>query len=71
MAVLTLQEFADLADQRFGEIADGVMEKGEDMISTFYSESPTDLITERGSALTPMGSFQDFTGTGTQTRTSP
>jgi len=64
MAVLTLQEFADLADQRFGEIADGVMEKGEDMISTFYSESSTDLITERGSALTPMGSFQDFTGTG-------
>ena len=27
MAVLTIQEFSDLADQRFGEIADGVMEK--------------------------------------------
>ncbi len=64
MAVLTLQEFADLADQRMGEIADGVMDAGDDMISTFYTESPTDLITERGSALTPMGSFVDFTGTG-------
>ena len=64
MAVLTINEFADLADQRFGEIADGVMEKGEDMRSTFYTIKTTDLITERGSALTPMGPLQDFTGVG-------
>ena len=64
MAVLTLQEFGDLADQRFGQIADGIMDKGEDMISTFYTEASTDLITERGSSTTPMGAFQDFTGVG-------
>jgi len=71
MAVLTLQEFGDLADQRMGEIADGVMEKGQDMISTFYTEKATNLITERGSATTPMGPFQIFTGVGKITYDGP
>lgn len=64
MAVLTLQEFGDLSDQRMGEIADGVQERGDDRISTFYTEKSTNLITERGSSTTPMGNFQVFTGVG-------
>lgn len=61
---LTIEEFSDLADQRFGEIATGVEDASDDMISTFYTVKDSDLITERGSALTPMGPFQVFTGVG-------
>jgi len=61
---LTIQEFADLADQRFGEIADGVEERRPDMIPDLYTKRDSNLVTERGSALTPMGPLQVFTGVG-------
>lgn len=61
---MTLEQFADLTDPRFREIMDGIMDKGEDYIPKFYTVLDSDLETERGSALTPMGPFQQFTGDG-------
>lgn len=62
--VLTLQEFSDLTDQRIGEIGTGVEDRQSDMIPEFYTQRDSDLITERGSALTPMGNLSTFTGQG-------
>jgi hypothetical protein len=61
---LTIEQFADLTDPRFREIADGIMDAGPDFIPKFYNQIDSDLETERGSALTPIGLFQQFTGVG-------
>jgi hypothetical protein len=61
---LTIEQFADLTDPRFREIADGIMDAGPNYIPKFYAELDSDMETERGSALTPIGLFQQFTGVG-------
>lgn len=69
---LTIQNFTDLTDPRFREIADGEMGKVDTKIDKIYGgkESST-LETERGSAVTPLPLYSDFTSSGQVTYRTP
>lgn len=65
MAVpLTTAGFPDVLDPRFQEIRDGLEDRPEDKISEFFNVVNSTIEVERGSALTPMGNFQQFSGDG-------
>jgi hypothetical protein len=65
MAVpLSVAGFSDVLDQRFGEILDGLHERPDDKVGMFFREKASSQETERGSALTPMSNFQQFSGSG-------
>lgn len=59
---LTIAGFPDVLDPRFREIVDGELALEEDKIPTFYQMLTPTQYTERGSALTPMGLFNEFLG---------
>lgn len=59
---LTIAGMADVLDPRFFEITDGEYGKEEDFIPKFYTVKNGTQRTERGSSLTPMGLFTEFTG---------
>lgn len=63
MAVpLTTGAFADVLDKRFREIYDGEFAAEKDMIPMFYSQKTPTQLTERVSALTPIGLHSEFSG---------
>lgn len=65
MAVpLSTAAFPDVLDPRFGEIMDGLYERDDDLFPQLYTQRNSTLEVERGSALTPMGNFQQFSGSG-------
>src|SRR5512135_2705697 len=59
---LTSENFADVLDPRFRDIALGTYEKGKSRIADYFNVMDSDQQDERFSALTPMGKFQTFTG---------
>lgn len=59
---LTYQNFADIVDPRYREIASGAYEQGKDRIGDFFTVRDDDRDEVKMSALTPMGEFQTFTG---------
>lgn len=59
---LTIAGFPDVLDSRFREITDGQYDQVEDMIGRLYSVQTPTQYTEKGSALTGMGLFSEFTG---------
>ena len=65
MAVpLSTAGFPDVLDPRFREIVDGVYDRPDDKLDMFFTKSASNIDIERGSALTPMGNFQQFSGSG-------
>lgn len=59
---LTTTSLVDLLDPRFREIWDGEMALEEDYIPKLFNEEVPTLTTEKGSSLTPMGLYNEFTG---------
>lgn len=60
---LTIAEFNDLLDPTFRQIWDGKFDKGRDLVPMLHTVVTPTLLTEKGSALTGMGLFSEFTGT--------
>jgi len=59
---LVSQNFSDVLDVRFREIAQGTYDLGKSRIGDFYTEKTSDRDTERYSSLTPLGLFEEFLG---------
>lgn len=68
---MTTGQFGDLLDIRFREVTDGRLEAQTDRIPEFYDVVGSDLEIERGSSLTDMGLFQDFTSDNQLTYDQP
>lgn len=60
---LTIAEFSDLLDPTFRKIWDGKFDQGRDLVSLLHTVLTPELITEKGSGITGMGLFSEFTGT--------
>jgi hypothetical protein len=61
---LTIAEFSDLIDPTFRKIWDGKFSNKErDLVSMLHTVQTPDLLTEKGSGITGMGLFSEFTGT--------
>ena len=58
---LISENFADVLDVRFRDIAPGTYDKGKSMIPVLFTVKDSDRSEEKYSALTPMGEFEEFT----------
>lgn len=61
-SIMTVEGFPDVLDLRMSEIQDGEFEQVEDRISDFYTVGTPNQLTMRGSSITPMGQWGQFSG---------
>ncbi len=60
---LTIAEFSDILDPTFRKVWDGKFAQGRDLVPMLHTVQTPTLITEKGTAITGMGLFSEFTGT--------